>query len=53
MTLGDLAQERKGRAKADFHDVLAGKILVVDARFGGLMINGLLNDEVDSDPPYG
>jgi CRISPR-associated endonuclease/helicase Cas3 len=35
LTLGDLAQERKGKVK-ELDDALAEKILVVDARFGGL-----------------
>jgi CRISPR-associated endonuclease/helicase Cas3 len=35
-TLGQLAAERKGRAKEDFVSGLVGKILIVDARLGGL-----------------
>jgi len=35
-TLGNLAQERKGKTKEDFHSQLVGKILIVDASFGGL-----------------
>jgi CRISPR-associated endonuclease/helicase Cas3 len=42
--LTDLAQERKGHAKKDFEDELAGKVLVVDARLGGLK-DGLLDSE--------
>jgi hypothetical protein len=48
-TLGDLAQERKGKAKDEFQDELVGKILVVDARFGGLK-DGLL--DAASDGPF-
>jgi CRISPR-associated endonuclease/helicase Cas3 len=51
LTLSDLAQDRKGRAREDFHEILAGKILVIDARLGGLAPDGLLNEEADSDPP--
>ena len=47
-SLGDLAQERKGKAKEDFHDGLVGKILVVDARFGGLT-DGRLDDKGNND----
>jgi CRISPR-associated endonuclease/helicase Cas3 len=50
LTLGDLAQDRKGRAREDFHEILAGKILVIDARFSGLASDGLLNEHADSDP---
>ncbi|MBV9590549.1 MAG: type I-U CRISPR-associated helicase/endonuclease Cas3 [Hyphomicrobiales bacterium] len=49
LTLGQLAQERKGRAVEDFHDGLVGKILIVDARFGGLT-DGLLEDGEDTQP---
>jgi CRISPR-associated endonuclease/helicase Cas3 len=49
LTLGDLAQERKGKAK-ELNDVLAEKILVVDARFGGLT-DGVLNDKGDDGFP--
>jgi CRISPR-associated endonuclease/helicase Cas3 len=35
-TLGELAQERKGKAKEEFHEALVGRLIVVDARFGGL-----------------
>jgi len=41
-TLRDLARERKGKANGEFHAELAGKILVFDARFGGLK-DGLLD----------
>jgi CRISPR-associated endonuclease/helicase Cas3 len=40
-TLGELAQERKGKAKDDFQEALVGKVVVVDARLGGLK-DGLL-----------
>ena len=49
LTLGGLAQERKSKAKDEFQDELVGKILVVDARFGGLK-DGLL-DEAAMDSP--
>ena len=45
-SLGSLAQERKGKAKEDFHDELIGKTLVVDARFGGLT-DGMLDPTSD------
>jgi CRISPR-associated endonuclease/helicase Cas3 len=45
-TFGDLAQERKGKARDEFHDKLAGRILVLDARFGGLK-DGLLDATSD------
>ncbi|MGQ0445242.1 MAG: type I-G CRISPR-associated helicase/endonuclease Cas3g [Beijerinckiaceae bacterium] len=35
-TLGRLAAERKGKEKEDFISEFAGKILIVDARIGGL-----------------
>jgi CRISPR-associated endonuclease/helicase Cas3 len=35
-TLGQLAAERKGKAKEDFVRGLVGKILIVDSRIGGL-----------------
>jgi CRISPR-associated endonuclease/helicase Cas3 len=47
-TLGDLAQERKGKAKDEFQDELVGKTLVIDARFSGLK-DGLL-DAASGDP---
>jgi CRISPR-associated endonuclease/helicase Cas3 len=47
-SLGDLAQERKGIAMRDFQGELAGKILILDARFGGLK-DGLL--DLDCDDP--
>lgn len=47
--LSDLAMERKGRAKDEFHDQLAGKILVVDARFGGLDEDGMLDANQNRD----
>lgn len=43
-TIGDLAQERKGNAAKDFESKLAGKILVLDARFAGLK-EGLLDSD--------
>jgi CRISPR-associated endonuclease/helicase Cas3 len=49
-SLGVLTQERKGKAKEDFHDELVGKILVIDARFGGLA-HGLLKEQADERPP--
>jgi CRISPR-associated endonuclease/helicase Cas3 len=51
LTLRELAQDRKGTARDDFHDMLAGKILVMDARLGGLTEDGLLCERADSDPP--
>jgi CRISPR-associated endonuclease/helicase Cas3 len=45
-TLRDLAQERKGDAKKEFEKKITGKILVVDARFGGLK-DGLLDADSD------
>jgi CRISPR-associated endonuclease/helicase Cas3 len=50
LTLGHLAEDRKGRVRENFHEILAGKILIIDARFGGLATDGLLNGEADSDP---
>jgi CRISPR-associated endonuclease/helicase Cas3 len=47
-SLGDLARERKGIAIRDFQGELAGKILILDARFGGLK-DGLL-DPCSDDP---
>lgn len=35
-TLGRLAAERKGKEKEDFISALTGKVLIVDARIGGL-----------------
>jgi CRISPR-associated endonuclease/helicase Cas3 len=40
-SLGELVQERKGKAKDEFHKALVGKVVVVDARFGGVS-GGLL-----------
>ena len=40
--LGDLAQERKAAAKKEFEAELTGKLLIVDARLGGLK-EGLLD----------
>jgi CRISPR-associated endonuclease/helicase Cas3 len=48
-TLGDLTEEPKGKAKDEFQDKLVGKILIVDARFGGLK-DGLL-DVASGNPP--
>jgi CRISPR-associated endonuclease/helicase Cas3 len=48
-TLGDLAQERKGKAKDEFPGELVGKTLVVDGRFGGLK-DGMLNSARIADP---
>jgi CRISPR-associated endonuclease/helicase Cas3 len=48
-TLGDLVQERKGRAKEEFEDELVGKILVVDGRFGGLK-DGMLHAASEGPP---
>ncbi len=45
-TLDDVAKERKGVAKDEFQDALVGKILVVDAYFGGLK-DGLLDPACD------
>jgi CRISPR-associated endonuclease/helicase Cas3 len=41
-TLGELAEERKSDAKKQFEAALAGKLLVVDGRLGGLK-DGLLD----------
>jgi CRISPR-associated endonuclease/helicase Cas3 len=46
-SLGHLALKREGKAKDDFQGGLAGKIVILDARFGGLE-DGLLNDKGDS-----
>ncbi len=46
-TLGQLAAERKGKAKEDFVSGLVGKILIVDARLGGL--NGGVLDSKSGD----
>jgi CRISPR-associated endonuclease/helicase Cas3 len=43
-SLGDLAQERKGIAMRDFQRELAGKIIILDARFAGLK-DGLLDPD--------
>jgi CRISPR-associated endonuclease/helicase Cas3 len=43
-TLGRLAAERKGNEKEDFVSGLVGKILIVDARFGGLN-SGMLDSK--------
>lgn len=48
-TLGDLEQERKGEAKKEFDAALAGKLLILDARLGGLN-DGLL-DATSHDAP--
>jgi CRISPR-associated endonuclease/helicase Cas3 len=48
-TLGDLVQERQGKAKKEFEDELSGKILVIDGRFGGLK-DGML-DAAGEGPP--
>jgi CRISPR-associated endonuclease/helicase Cas3 len=51
LALGDSAQERKGKAaKVEFRDEFVGKILVIDARLGGLK-DGLL-DSTNDDLPY-
>jgi CRISPR-associated endonuclease/helicase Cas3 len=42
LTLADLAQDRRGKSKEAFHEHLVGRIIVVDARLGGLK-DGLLN----------
>jgi CRISPR-associated endonuclease/helicase Cas3 len=47
-TLGDLARERKGKAKDEFHDELIGKVLIVDVCLGGL--RGGLLDAASDDP---
>jgi CRISPR-associated endonuclease/helicase Cas3 len=49
LTLGYLVQERRGKEKDDFEDKLVGKILVMDARFGGLK-DGLLDAASDEAP---
>lgn len=45
-TVHELAQDLKGRAKDDFEGRLAGRLLIVDSRFGGLK-DGLLQPEED------
>jgi CRISPR-associated endonuclease/helicase Cas3 len=45
-TLGDLARERQGNARKEFEDEFIGKILILDARFGGLK-DGLLDAASD------
>jgi CRISPR-associated endonuclease/helicase Cas3 len=46
-TLHDLAQRRKGGAEEKMFKALAEQVLVVDARFGGLM-GGMLDPKADS-----
>jgi CRISPR-associated endonuclease/helicase Cas3 len=41
-TLGEFARERKGKTKEEFHEGLAGKVVVVDTRLAGLK-DGLLS----------
>ena len=41
-TLGELGRERKGNTRKDFEDEFTGKLVVIDARFGGLK-DGLLD----------
>jgi CRISPR-associated endonuclease/helicase Cas3 len=41
-TLGELATDRKGKDKDQFQSQFIGKVLVIDARFGGLK-DGMLN----------
>jgi CRISPR-associated endonuclease/helicase Cas3 len=48
-TLGNLAQERKGNTKREFEYEIAGRLLVLDARLGGLK-NGLLDGSWDAHP---
>jgi CRISPR-associated endonuclease/helicase Cas3 len=48
-TLGFLAQERKGNAKKELEGLLAGNVLIVDARLGGLE-DGLLKPTCDEVP---
>jgi CRISPR-associated endonuclease/helicase Cas3 len=50
LTLSDLSRDRKDKGKDDLSGKLAGRILIVNARFGGLK-DGLLNTEMDSKPP--
>ncbi|HVU22072.1 MAG TPA: hypothetical protein VHE09_15175, partial [Rhizomicrobium sp.] len=50
LTLRELAQDRKGRIKEEFLDKLIGKILIMDARFGGLK-DGMLNGKADGGFP--
>ncbi len=45
-TLKELAEPRKGEAKGDFHKDLADKLLIADARFGGLR-DGMLDAKGD------
>ena len=47
-TLGELLQERKGKAKDEFHEGIVAKVVVVDARLAGSK-DGLLNPG-SSDP---
>ena len=41
-TLAALGQDRKGKAREEFQREITGKILIVDARFGGLK-DGMLD----------
>ena len=49
-TLGELAAERKGQMKDNFHAALAGRILIVDARVGGLNHGVLDSQSPDGSP---
>jgi CRISPR-associated endonuclease/helicase Cas3 len=44
-------QERKGKARDEFQQSLASKILIVDARLGGLSQAGMLDGTFDDLPP--
>ncbi len=48
-TLEQLAQASKGRDRKAFEAAIAGRILVLDARLGGLSADGLLNSN-EKDP---
>lgn len=50
LNLASLAQDRKGKDKEEFHGVLAGCSLVVDAGFGGLSQDGLLKETGEHQP---
>jgi CRISPR-associated endonuclease/helicase Cas3 len=49
-TLGQLAAERKGKEKEDFINGFVGKILIVDARIGGLN-DGMLDSKRENGFP--
>jgi CRISPR-associated endonuclease/helicase Cas3 len=48
-TLAALGQDRKGKAREEFQQEITGKILIVDARFGGLK-DGMLDPSSGAAP---